>query len=173
MWASDTARRALMPISWATMRNKETERERKKERKTRIRSFCVEITGPFCWARQLFCLKSLLLPPDCRNRQNISQLFNLRVGKQTMMSAPRARQLFFFVFFFFICFLFTLFCVCVCQREGRETPTTRLPGRGREQQWMSAAGPLSADPSAGPYKERPHWVKAEGKENRGVVGGKK
>ena len=145
---------------------RQKEKEGKKERKTRIRSFCVEITGPFCWASQLFCLKSLLLPPDCRNRQNISQLFHLRVGKQTMMSALSSFFFFFFLFFFFfICFLFTLFCVCVCQRERRETPTARLPGTGREQQWMSAAGPLSPEPSPGPYKDRPLRVKAEGKEN--------
>ena len=80
---------------------RQKEKEGKKERKTRIRSFCVEITGPFCWASQLFCLKSLLLPPDCRNRQNISQLFHLRVGKQTMMSALSS-----FFFFFFCSFSF-------------------------------------------------------------------
>lgn len=150
MWASDTARRALMPISWAPMRNKETERERKKERKTRIRSFCVEITGPFCWARQLFCLKSLLLPPDCRNRQNISQLFNLRVGKQTMMSAPRARQLFFVCFFLF--YLLPVYpLLCLRLSAGGSGNTYHSAPRERQGTAVNvSSGPIVSGPLSRP-----------------------
>lgn len=120
-----------MPILQGTKRNMEKEREK---RKTRIRSFCVENQSPILLSETTFCLTSLLLPPDCRNRQNISKLFNLkkRIGKQMMGSSAA---------FFFICFLFTFFCVCFCQRErvGKHLPLSSLGEAGHSGNYQQQA----------------------------------
>lgn len=129
-----------MPILQGTKRNMEKEREK---RKTRIRSFCVENQSPILLSKTTFCLTSLLLPPDCRNRQNISKLFNLkkRVGKQMMMSTQGAQQP-----FFYLLPVYLLLCLLLSAGESWETPTAQLPGRSRAQWQLSAAGLLLPNP---------------------------
>ncbi len=158
MWTSNTANKVLMPILWATKRNTEAERERKKN-KDEIR-ICVENHRPILLNETTFCVTSLLLPPDCHNRRNISKPFNLRKELENRWwCQPRELSS------FFICFLFT-FCVCVYQRERWETPNAQLLGRGRAQRRMSAAGLLSPDPLPVLIRTYPCWLPPLSKSRR-------
>lgn len=149
---------------WATTKiNTETEKNRKTNKDMIIR----------CWKSQARSTEqdNFLFnkppPPDCCNRLNISKPFNPRNDLENRQwSQPRELSS------FFICFLFTLFCVC--QRDRRETPTARLPERGRAQWRMSAAGLLSPDLLPGLIRTDPCWLpplsEGRGKDTEGWRG---
>lgn len=148
------------------LQQKETQRQKKNRKKNKdmiIR----------CWKSQAHSIEQDRFlfnkppPPDCCNRPNISKPFNPRNDLENRQwSQPRELSS------FFICFLFTLFCVC--QRDRRESPTARLPGRGRAQWRMSAAGLLSPDLLPGLIRTDPCWLpplsEGRGKDTEGRRG---
>lgn len=148
------------------LQQKETRRQKKNRKKNKDMII-------WCWKSQAHSIEqdSFLFnkppPPDCCNRPNISKPFNPRNDLENRQwSQPRELSS------FFICFLFTLFCVC--QRDRRETPTARLPGRGRAQWRMSAAGLLSPDLLPGLIRTDPCWLpplsEGRGKDTEGRRG---